>query len=132
MGSKAVARLRRSFIFVFLFPALRPGLRTVGPTGLARGKRGPIASFRRNQGVTWQFSTPGIVRETLRHKAFRVSRQKLVVASHSYRPVIPGRDARAWSSAIQHGRARLQSCRIVSTRKAALAAEVFLGHSPQD
>src|SRR6266536_6196711 len=38
MGSKAVPRLRRSFILLFLFPALRPGLRTVGPTGLARGK----------------------------------------------------------------------------------------------
>src|ERR1041384_4920903 len=86
MGGKAVPRLRRSFIFFSLFPALRPGLRTVGPTGLTRGKRGHIASFRRNRGVTWQFSTPVIARETLCHKAFRVSRQKLAkLAGRNFR-----------------------------------------------
>src|SRR6266542_1923299 len=50
------------------------------PYGPSAWKKSHIASFRRNRGVTWQFSTPGIARETLCHKAFRVSRRKL--ASH--------------------------------------------------
>src|SRR6266496_1155684 len=64
----------------FSIPGLTAGPTHCRPYGPSAWKKSHIASFRRNRGVTWQFSTPGIARETLCHKAFRVSRRKL--ASH--------------------------------------------------